>query len=397
MTNRKLPEEDPQTWLAGVGFEIQAARPVAPPIYQTSTFWASDAGEFLDMATASRHSAFYTRYGNPTVRLLEDAVAHLEGGEAAIATASGMAAMVAAVLTFAGAGKHVIAQHALYGGTTGFLRNIAPRLGIGLDLFDRQDLESFAAALKPETSLIVLESPTNPLLRLTDIATLSAHARSVCDAMILIDNTIATPIDQQPLTLGADLVMHSVTKSLGGHSDVSGGILVGSIAHVTAVWQTAYLLGATLDPFAAWLALRGLRTLPLRVAHHNSSALKVANRLEGHRKVKTVHYPGLISHPQFELARRQMPRGAGGVLSFEVEGGMHGAEVVMAEMKLAHRSASFGSFSTLAVHPAAMWTGMMNEEQLLEAGLPAGLVRIGVGLEDPDRISEDIEVALDHV
>jgi len=396
MTNRKLPEEDPQTWLAGIGFEIQTARPVAPPIYQTSTFWASDAGEFLDMATAARHSAFYTRYGNPTVRLLEDAVAHLEGGEAAIATASGMAAMVAAVLTFAGAGKHMIAQHALYGGTTGFLRKIAPRLGIGLDLFDQQDFESFAAALKPETSLILLESPTNPLLRLTDIATLSAHARSVCDAMILIDNTLATPINQRPLTLGADLVMHSITKSIGGHSDVSGGILVGSIAHVTAVWQTAYLLGATLDPFAAWLALRGLRTLPLRVAQHNSSALKVASRLEGHRKVKTVHYPGLKSHPQFELARRQM-RGAGGVLSFEVEGGMHGAEVVMAEMKLAHRSASFGSFSTLAVHPAAMWAGMMNEEQLLEAGLPAGLVRIGVGLEDPDRISEDIEVALDHV
>lgn len=396
MTNRKLPEADPQTWLAGVGFEIPAARPVAPPIYQTSTFWASDADEFLQMATAARHPGFYTRYGNPTVRLLEDAVARLEGGEAAIAMASGMAATVAAILTFAGAGKHVIAQHALYGGTMGFLRNIASRLGIGLDLFDPQDFASFAAALKPETRLIVLESPTNPLLKLTDVAALSAHAHSVSNAMILIDNTLATPINQQPLALGADLVMHSVTKSMGGHSDVSGGILVGSIAHVTAVWQTAYLLGATLDPFAAWLALRGLRTLPLRVAQHNSSALKVAGRLEGHRKVKTVNYPGLKSHPQFELARRQM-RGAGGVLSFEVEGGMHGAEVVMAKMQLAHRSASFGSFSTLAAHPAAMWAGMMNEAQLQQAGLPAGLVRIGVGLEDPDRICEDIEVALDHV
>jgi methionine-gamma-lyase len=197
--------------------------------------------------------------------------------------------------------------------------------------------------------------------------------------------------------MGADLVTHSATKSLGGHSDITGGVLAGSSALITSVWQTSYLLGATLDPFAAWLALRGLRTLPMRVARHNLTAMEVAARLERSAKIKAVHYPGLPSHPQHDLAKRQMPNGSGGLLSFEVDGGLAAAETVMANLRIAHRSASFGSFSTLAVHPAAMWAGMMSEEQLKQSELPPGLIRLGVGFETPDAIASDIEAALERI
>ena len=392
-----MSADDPFTMLSEPTAVLGSMTPIAPPLYQTSTFWSSDPDEFLNMATAPRHAAFYTRYGNPTVRLFEDAVARLEGAEAALATASGMAAMAAAILTFVGQGERVLAQKVMYGGTIGFLRNLAPRFGIDVDFFDQRSFEEFSDALSPKTKLILLESPSNPLLRLTDIAQFTIHAKGVSNATILIDNTVSTPINQRPLLLGVDLVMHSATKALGGHADFIGGILAGSSACITSVWKTAHLLGATMDPFAAWLALRGLRTLPMRVARHNQTALQVATRLERHPSIPAVYYPGLKSHPQHELAQRQMPNGTGGLLSFEVVGGLTAAETVMSRMKIAHRSASFGSFSTLAVHPAAMWAGMMTEAQLHEAELPPGLIRLGVGFEDPDVIADDIEAALAHI
>jgi cystathionine beta-lyase/cystathionine gamma-synthase len=386
---------DPYMTVAGIEDTQGRGGPVVPPIYQTSNFWSSDPDEFLVMATQPRHAAFYTRYGNPTVRLFENAVAELEGAEAALAMASGMAAMTAAILTFVGQGQRILAQKALYGGTIGFLRNIAPRFGILVDFFDQEDFGSFSQALKPDTRLLILESPSNPLLRLTDIRRLTAHAKTVCaDVITLVDNTVSTPLNQRPLSCGADLAMHSATKSLGGHSDISGGILAGSVEIITSIWRNAYLLGATMDPFAAWLALRGVRTLPMRVARHNQTADAVAARLERHPGIKAVHYPGLASHPQHDLYQRQMGAGAGGLLSFEVDGGMAAAETVMAGMKVARRSASFGSFSSFAVHPAAMWSGMMSEEQLRASGLPLGLIRLGVGFEDPTAIAEDIEAAL---
>jgi methionine-gamma-lyase len=326
--------------------------------------------------------------------LFEDAVARLEGAEAALATASGMAAVTAAILTFVGQGERVLAQSALYGGTIGFLRNIAPRFGIIVDFFEQENFDEFSQLLKPDTKLIILESPSNPLLRLTDIRQFTSHVKATSNAVTMIDNTVSTPINQRPLSLGVDLAMHSATKALGGHSDVTGGVLAGSSALITSVWHTAYLLGAAMDPFAAWLALRGLRTLPMRVARHNQSALEVATRLEGNSRIKAVHYPGLPSHPQHELYRRQMGNGAGGLLSFEVEGGLVAAEAVMAGLKIAHRCASFGSFSTAAVHPAAMWAGMMSAEQLRQSGLPLGLIRLGVGFEDPAKIADDIEAAI---
>lgn len=347
------------------------------------------------MATETRHPAFYTRYGNPTTRAFENAFAALEGGEAALATASGMAAIMAAILDVAGKGDHVIAQEVLYGGTIGWLRNLAPHLGIEVTFVDQRDPEAFRCAIRPTTRLLVLETPSNPMMRLTDLRAVTAIARAY-GVVTLVDNTIASPINQRPLSLGADLVMHSATKYIGGHSDLSAGILAGSAKRMNSVSDKACLLGATLDPFAAWLALRGLRTLPLRVARHNATALAVARHLAEHPAVTAVHYPGLEQHPDHALAQDQMS-GFGGVLSFEVGGGLQGGEAVVAGLRHAHRSASFGSFSTLVVHPAAMWAGMMTPEQLAASGLPTGLVRLGVGLEEPSDIIADLQEALSDI
>ncbi len=384
---------DPHTRLAQAAVLLpESSYPVAPPLYQTASFATDEAGVFLDMATRPLHPGFYTRYGNPTTRAFESAVAGLEGGECALATASGMGAITAALLAFAGRGDHVVAQRVLYGGTTGLLQNIAPQLGIDVSFVDQADADGFAAAARPETRLFVLESPSNPMLRLTDLARMSdiARARGITT---LVDNTIASPINQRPLALGMDLVMHSATKYLCGHGDASAGVLVGDEQRIKAVWEKAYLLGATLDPFAAWLVLRGLRTLPMRVARQNETALAVARHLAAHPAVSAVHYPGLESHPQHALARAQMG-GYGGVLSFEVPGGMAQAERVVGALTLAHRSASFGSFSTLVVHPAAMWAGMMTPQQLAESGLPPGLIRLGVGFESHADIIGDLDAAL---
>ncbi|MDB5464339.1 MAG: mdeA 5 [Phenylobacterium sp.] len=384
---------DPYTLLAHLdGSGPVGSHPISPPIYQTSTFGSGDAETFLAMATEPLHAGFYTRYGNPTTRAFEDAMAAIEGGEAALATASGMSAIVATLLTFVSHGEHVVAQRALYGGATGLLKNIAPRLGIEVSFVDQVDPQGFADAIRPTTRLMMLESPSNPMLRLTDLRAATDIARSA-GVTTLVDNTIASPINQRPLKFGVDLVMHSATKYISGHSDVSAGVLVASKAKIESVWEKAYILGATLDPFAAWLALRGLRTLPMRVERQNQTAMRVAAFLAQHPKVERVHYPGLPTHPQHDLACRQMT-GFGGVLSFEVAGGAPVAESTVAGLRLAHRSASFGSFSSLVVHPAAMWSGMMDAEQLRDADLPPSLVRLGVGFEAPEALIEDLDKAL---
>ena len=288
--------------LANVAAELPPfSEALAPPLYQTSAFSSDDAAAFEAMATEPLHTGFYTRYGNPTTRAFETALAALEGGEAALATASGMGAITAALMAHAGQGDHIVAQRALYGGTTGWLRNIAPRLGIDVTFVDQTQPESFAAAFRPTTRILVLESPSNPTMCITDLTAVADLARAH-GSITLVDNTIASPINQQPLRFGIDLVMHSATKYLGGHSDITAGVLVGSSARITAIWEKAYLLGATLDPFAAWLGLRGLRTLPMRVARHNETAMTVARSLGCHASVSAVHYPGLDRHPQHDLA-----------------------------------------------------------------------------------------------
>jgi methionine-gamma-lyase len=344
------------------------------------------------MATTPLSPGFYTRYGNPTNHALEAAVASLEGAERALATASGMGALTAAILSVVQHGDHIVAQQAMYGGTSAWLSKIAPQLGLDVTLVDQTVPDSFRSALRARTRLFLLETPSNPLLTVTDLRAVVAIAREA-EVTTLVDNTVASPVNQRPLEFGVDLVVHSATKYLGGHGDLSAGLVVGPASAIERVWQRSHLLGSTLDPFAGWLCLRGLRTLPMRVGHQNQTALEVAHFLERTPTIEAVYYPGLESHPQHALAKEQM-QGFGGLLSFDVSGGYDAARDFMSRLKLARRSASFGSFSTLAVHPASMWSADIGEGALAKAGVRAGLVRLAVGFESASAICSDLHEAL---
>lgn len=365
---------------------------VVAPIYQTSTFRAPSPEIFAQMAAQPRHERFYTRYGNPTLAAAEALLARLEGAESALVTASGMGAMTAAVLAHVRAGDHVVAQGDLYGGTRGLLARFLPRFGVEVTFVDQASNEAFTAAMRPGTTLVVLETPSNPLLRLTDLAAVCGLAREH-GARSIVDNTFASPINQRPLEFGADLVVHSATKVLNGHSDVVAGAVAGSTENVERVWNSAVVLGATLGPFDAWLLVRGLRTLALRVERHNRSAERIAAFLGSHAGVRNVYYPGLPSHPQHDLAKRQM-RGFGGVLSFDVRGGAQGAREVFAALRLPQRAASVGGVESLIVHPAAMWSGVLEPDELESAGIGPSLLRLSVGLEAVEDLVEDLDRAL---
>jgi methionine-gamma-lyase len=372
--------------------DLNDSHAVAPPIWQTSTFWADSGPEFLDMATAPRHDRFYTRYGNPNHSQVEAVVAALEGADAAMVTSSGMAAITGAVLANVSAGDHVVAQTSLYAGTIGLLKKVLPRFGVEATLVDQRDPQNFAAAIRPNTRLIVVETPSNPVAAVTDLAAVAELARGR-GIITIADNTFATPVNQRPLALGIDLVVHSATKYLGGHSDLVAGVVVGPAGRLQGIWEDAIALGSSPAPFDAWLLLRGLRTLPLRVARHNRSAAAIAAFLEGHPAVSRVHYAGLESHPQHDVARRQMS-GFGGVVSFELGGGFEAAERAIAAMRLPRRAASLGGVESLVVHPAAMWAGSLDAEQLAASGIEAGLIRLSVGLEDERDLIADLERAL---
>jgi methionine-gamma-lyase len=360
--------------------EVYPSHAVAPPIFQTATFASDDAEQFAHVAVESRGSDFYTRYGNPNHAQVAAVVAELEGTEAAMVTASGMAALTTAVLALVSAGDHVIGQKSTYGGTASVLRNLLPRLGVTTTLVDQTDPGSFAEALTPRTRLILVESPSNPLLQVTDLRAVAQLARAN-EAMTLADNTFATPINQRPAEFGIDLVWHSATKYLNGHSDVSAGVLAGPAELLDRIWDTALLTGAVLGPFDAWLLLRGLRTLPLRVPRHNANGQALAEALQGHPAVARLHYPGLATHPQHELAADQMS-GFGGVLGIELAGGYAAADAFLGALSYPRRAASLGGVESLAVHPAAMWRGMLSEEQIAASGVPLGLIRVAAGIED---------------
>ncbi|MDG4801916.1 aminotransferase class I/II-fold pyridoxal phosphate-dependent enzyme [Micromonospora sp. WMMD980] len=365
---------------------------VAPPIVQSATFSAESDERFAEIATEARGSTFYTRYGNPNHAQVAAVVAGLEGAETGLVTASGMGAISTVALALLAAGDHVVVQRSTYGGTTSLATGLLPRFGVDCTQVDQTDSDAFARALRPETRLVLVETPSNPLLELTDLAAVVevAHAAG---ALVVVDNTFATPVNQRPLAAGADLVWHSGTKFLGGHSDVSAGVVVGGAELVERVWRTSIVTGATLGPVDAWLLLRGLRTLSLRVERHNANALALAEALADHPAVARVRYPGLPSHPQHELARRQMT-GFGGVLGVELAAGRDGAAALLAGLRLAKRAASLGSVSTLVVHPRSMWAGIVDAEQLAAAGIGAGLVRVSTGIEDTDDLVADFLAAL---
>jgi cystathionine beta-lyase/cystathionine gamma-synthase len=290
--------------------EVHPSRAVAPPIYQTATFSAEDAETFAQVAVDPRGKASYTRFGNPNHAQVATVVADLENTEAAMVTASGMAALTTAVLALVSAGDHVIGQRSTYGGTASVLLNLLPRLGVSTTLVDQTDPEAFAKALTPQTRLILVESPSNPLLQITDLRAVADLARAH-NVLTIADNTFATPLNQRPTDFGIDLVWHSATKYLNGHSDVSAGVLAGPAKILDRIWDVGLLTGATLGPIDAWLLLRGMRTLPLRVLRHNANGLALAEALNEHPAVATVHYPGLAAHPQHNLAADQMSGFAG--------------------------------------------------------------------------------------
>mgnify|MGYP003343685006 FL=1 len=316
----------PDTLVGHADSGIDTDSDVAPPLHQTATFAADSDAEFELMSSTPRHPRNYTRDGNPTSRRVEQLVAELEGAESALLLASGMAAISTTVLSLISHGDHVIAQKTHYMGTAQLLGTLLPRFGITVSLIDPADPTALDAAITDRTRLILVETPANPLLSLTDLAAVAAVARER-GILTLCDSTIATPINQSPLRLGIDLVVHSATKYLGGHHDLMAGIVAGSEELVRTIWHNSVALGPVADPFAAWLLLRGLRTLPLRIRRQNGTALEVARFLEAHPAVTRVHYPGLASHPQHTLAQRQMPGGYGGLLSFEVHGEIGRAHV----------------------------------------------------------------------
>ncbi len=369
-----------------------AGRAVAAPIFQTTTFAIPSASDLANIAGEPRAAAFYTRHGNPNHAELADAVAELEGAEAGLVFASGMSVLATTLLTFLQSGDHIVAQRSMYGGSSSLIQRVLPRFGISHTAVDQTDPDAWQAAITPKTRLLLIESPSNPLLTITDLQAV-ADIASRHGILTLADNTFATPLNQRPLDHGIDLVWHSATKYLSGHSDVSAGVLVGSRQHVDDVWHTSLSVGAVLGPFDAWLATRGLRTLPLRVDRHNATAMTIAQHLKQHPAIEAVHYPGLPSHSLHDVAKRQMS-GFGGVLSVEIAGGRDAATSTLENLELFQLSASLGSVESLSVHPASMWPAVLSPQELEAAGLRPGLIRLACGLEDPADLIADLDRAL---
>ena len=359
---------------------------IITPIYQTSTYVQEALG---------KHKGYeYARTQNPTRSALEANLAAIENGRAAFAFASGMAA-TGAVMTLLKAGDHVVVTDNTYGGTYRLFERVLRKYQFDFTYVDTSDLQAIEDAIRPETRMLFLETPTNPVLRLTDLAAACqiAHAR---DVMVVVDNTFASPAIQRPIDFGADLVVHSTTKFLNGHSDSVGGIVVAvRDDHIEWLKFIQNAEGAILGPMDAWLVLRGTKTLPLRMERHNANTQVLAEYLAAHPKVTRVYYPGLPTHPQHDLARRQM-RGFGGLIAFEL-GSLERARTLLNSVRLMSLAESLGGVETLISHPASMTHASVPPERRLQIGLTEDMVRISVGIEDVDDLKEDLEQALARV
>jgi len=366
---------------------------VSPPIFQTSTFVLRTPEEGAELAEQVAPTEYYTRYGSPNTKQVEAPLAELEGSEAALAVGSGMAAITIAILGNVQVGDHVIAQYTHYTATMSLLAHTLPRYGMAVTQVDQRDPAAFAQALRPNTKIIYTESPTNPTMDLTDLRATAeiAHAAGV---LAITDNTFASPYNQRPLELGYDLVVHSATKYLNGHADVTAGAIMGARQLIDNAWEYLRVHGPVLHPFDAWLLRRGLQTYGLRMAAHNQNALAVAQFLEQHPAVERVYYPGLPSHPQYELAKQQMIGGFGGMLSFEMKGGYDAAYNVIRSTELCLLAVSLGGVETLITHPASMIHAHQSDEERRAAGISPGLIRLSVGVENVEDIIEDLERAL---
>jgi methionine-gamma-lyase len=364
--------------------------PVNVPIYQTSTFEVASALELAELLEFARPGHSYSRYSNPTHAALEDALAELEGAEACHVTASGMAAIHGVVLSFLRTGDDLIIPRAVYGGMVGLARTVLARAGIEVHAVDTTDAGAVAAAIGDRTRLVWLETISNPTTAMADIAAISelAHARGV---PVAVDNTFASSYLCNPLHLGADAVVHSTTKYIGGHSDLTGGAVLGSADVVAAAREIVINAGGNAAPLEAFLALRGLKTLALRMGRHSANALAVAVALEGAPGVAAVRYPGLASHPQHALAALTLREGmAGGMLALEVSGGRPAGERFLDLLKVAVHATSLGTVETLCSHPASSSHRQLGDAELAEAGLTPGMIRVSIGLEDPEDLVADL-------
>jgi cystathionine beta-lyase/cystathionine gamma-synthase len=387
----KQRKRRPETAAVRGASEMQKKNgPVAPEIYQTSTFEVADNEEQIRVTTTDR---YYTRWGNPTITLAEQTVAALEGTEAALVFASGMGAITTTILSLLKAGDHIVAQRDLYGGVTKFFSEWLPKLGIETTLVDTTEYEQHARAIRPNTKLLYLESPTNPALHIVDVKKMAALAKQH-RLISMIDSTFGTPINQHPAEYGIDLVMHSGTKYLSGHADLTCGVISGRRELIEQVGETRKTLGNCMDPHAAWLLIRGLKTLAVRVARQNENALRVAEFLEQHAKVRRVHYPFLKSHPQYAIAREQMSGGSG-MVTFEVDGSGDDARRVSEAMKLFTLATSLGGVESLVSIPVLTSHAMISAQQRAEMGVTEQMVRLSVGIESVEDQIEDVERALE--
>lgn len=372
---------------------------LATPIYQTSTFVFDSAEQGGRRFALEEDGYIYTRLGNPNTTEVENRLASLEGGEACVATASGIGAITSALWVSVSSGDHIVAAKTLYGCTFAFLSHGISRFGVEVTFVDTRNPEEVRKALRPNTKVVYLETPANPNMHLTDIEAISelAHDHN-SEILVYVDNTYCTPYLQRPLSLGADVVVHSATKYLNGHGDVIAGFVVGSQEFIDQVRLVGVkdLTGASLGPFEAYLIGRGMKTLPLRMRQHCASAQRVAEFLESHPKVSSVQYPGLKSFPQYELAKRQMAL-PGAMIAFEVHGGIEAGKRLINAVKLAGLAVSLGDAETLIQHPASMTHSPYSPEERKASDISDGLVRLSVGLEDVEDIIADLQQAFEKV
>ncbi len=379
---------------------VHGARLPAPPqetpsvpIFQTSTFRFATSEEYAETISFRRPGYTYTRgYGNPTLGAFEVLMADLEGTEAAFSFASGMAAIHTIVTTFARAGDRVVSSSELYGGTYSLFTKVLPRYGVEVELVNPHDLEAVEAAL-PGAALFYVEAIANPNVTVADLPELADRCRA-SGVPSVVDNTFASPYLLDPSTHGVDVVLHSATKYIGGHNDLIGGVACATDEVVARLRDTVIETGGTMAPLEAWLCIRGLATLELRMQRHSANAMALAEHLESHPKIERVHYPGLASHPQRDVAERLLPRGAGGMMAFEVVGGVEGGQRFCDALEVAWVAASLGGIQTLVGHAASTTHRQMDPEARRAAGIADGLVRVSVGIEDVEDLIDDVDRAL---
>jgi cystathionine beta-lyase/cystathionine gamma-synthase len=386
----KKHQHRPETEAVRGGTDLDKKNgPLATPIYQTSTFEVTDNEQ---QVRATDTDMFYTRYGNPTHTVVESAIAKLEGADAALLFASGMGAITTSILALLKSGDHVVAQRDIYGGASKFFTQWLPKLGIETTLVDTIEYEQHERAIQPNTKILYLESPTNPTVRIVDLHKTAALAKKH-GLISMIDSTFATPINQRPVEFGIDLIMHSGTKYFGGHSDLISGIVAGRQDLIDRIHQTRTTLGGVMDPHAAWLLLRGIKTLAVRVQRQNEGALRIAQFLAQHSKVRRVHYPFLEGHPQRAVAMEQMS-GGGGMLSFEVEGTGEDAKRMTEALRLFTLAPSLGGVDSLVSIPVLTSHAMISPDQRQKMGVTEQLIRLSVGIENADDLIADLEHAL---